>query len=127
MPHATITKETIRMSTAHVRAECMECGAPIDIAADTPDSHAPCPNCGGLKPVAIMLLELRCNRSNYLLDNFVAHKLSLLTECGARETANANWLNTFILTSVFKAKLDAKPRLYVFNFLRRAEGALSSP
>ena len=65
--------------------------------------------------------------SNYLLDNFVAHKLSLLTECGARElSVNQNWLNTFILTCVFKARLATKPRAYVFNFLRRAEGASSA-
>jgi hypothetical protein len=65
--------------------------------------------------------------SNYMLDNFVAHKLSLLTECGAHELpANDNWLNNFILTNVFRARLDAKTRAYVFNFLRRAEGAVSA-
>jgi hypothetical protein len=64
---------------------------------------------------------------NYLLDNFVAHKLSLLTECGTRELPeDANWLNTFILTCVFRVRLPAKTRAYVFNFIRRAEGALSA-
>lgn len=65
--------------------------------------------------------------TNYMLDNFVAHKLSLLTECGVREfSTNANWINAFVLTSVFKAKLPPKERAYVFNFLRRAEGAFSA-
>jgi hypothetical protein len=49
--------------------------------------------------------------TNYMLDNFVAHKLSLLTECGAPEfTNNENWLGTFILNSVFIAQLAPKPR-----------------
>jgi hypothetical protein len=65
--------------------------------------------------------------SNYLLDNFVAHKLSLLTECGARELPEeANWLNAFILNSVFRVNFPAKTRAYLFNFLRRAEGASSA-
>ena len=65
--------------------------------------------------------------SNYLLDNFVAHKLSLLTYCGARElSTNANWIGAFVLTSVFKTQLPHKERAYVFNFLRRAEGAFSA-
>ena len=65
--------------------------------------------------------------SNYTLDNYVAHKLSLLTECGARElSTDTNWLNPFILTTVFNVKLEDKMRAYIFNFIRRAEGALSS-
>jgi hypothetical protein len=65
--------------------------------------------------------------SNYLLDNFVAHKLSLLKECGAAELPERpNWLNAFILSSVFRVRLEAKTRAYVFNFLRRAEGASSA-
>jgi len=65
--------------------------------------------------------------TDYMLDNFVAHKLSLLTKCGAQELPrNANWLNRFILTSVCIVSLAAKPRAYVFNFLRRAEGASSA-
>src|SRR5581483_5696116 len=65
--------------------------------------------------------------SDYMLDNFVAHKLSLLTECGAPEYVyNENWLGTFILNSVFITQLAPKPRAYAFNFLRRAQGALSS-
>ncbi len=114
------------MSTTHGRTECTECGALIDTAADTPDSHVPCPNCGGIKRAYYASLT-GMQPSNYLLDNFVAHKLSLLTECGARELpVETKWLNTFILTSVFKVSLPAKTRAYVFNFLRRAEGALSA-
>jgi hypothetical protein len=65
--------------------------------------------------------------SNYMLDNFVAHKLSSLTECGAPEfTSSGNWLGAFILNSVFVTRLEPKPRAYLFNFLRRAEGAISS-
>jgi hypothetical protein len=65
--------------------------------------------------------------TKYLLDNFVAHKLSLLTECGAPILpGNSNWLSTFILTTVFTTNLPAKTRAYLFNFLRRAEGAHSA-
>jgi hypothetical protein len=88
----------------------------IDTAADAPDSRVPCPNCGGSKRT-IHLSAAEGQLSNYVLDNFVAHKLSLLTECGARElTTNANWLSTFILTSGFRTRLPAKTRAYVFNF-----------
>ena len=62
--------------------------------------------------------------SNYLLDHFVGHKLSLLTVCGAPEiTRDATWINTFILTSVIQADIEPKTRAFLFNFLRRAEGA----
>jgi hypothetical protein len=62
--------------------------------------------------------------SNYLLDHFIAHKLSELTECGAEPLPeHQNWLNTFILRSVFEFKLEPKPRAFLFSFLRRTEGA----
>ena len=65
--------------------------------------------------------------TDYSLDHFVAHKLSLLTECGAPELAeDANWLNPFILNNVLGYQLNPKPRAYVFNFLRRTEGAFST-
>jgi len=65
--------------------------------------------------------------SNYLLDNYIAHKLSELTQCHAPELKDdAKWLNTFILNSVFRVQLPAKTRAYVFNFLRRTEGATSA-
>jgi len=114
------------MSTTHGRTECVECGTPIDTAGDTPCSRVPCPNCGGVKR-AYHASVTRMQPSNYLLDNFVAHKLSLLTECGAAELpVKANWLNAFILNSVFRVSLPVKTRAYLFNFLRRAEGALSA-
>jgi predicted RNA-binding Zn-ribbon protein involved in translation (DUF1610 family) len=106
--------------------ECTECGALIDIATDTPDKRAPCPNCGSVKRT-VKSSASGMQPTNYLLDNFVAHKLSLLTECGVRELpTEANWLGAFILTTVFTATLPAKNRVYVFNFLRRAEGAFSA-
>jgi hypothetical protein len=112
---------------AHGHVECTECGTLIDTSADTPNSAVPCPKCGGAKRKVQLTASGPMRPSNYMLDNFVAHKLSLLTECGARELpTNANWLNAFILNSVFIARLAAKPRAYVFNFLRRAEGALSA-
>ena len=65
--------------------------------------------------------------TDYFLDNFVAHKLSLLTKCGARElTTNANWISAFVLTRAFTAPLPQKNRAYAFNFVRRAEGAFSA-
>jgi len=66
--------------------------------------------------------------SNYMLDTFVAHRLSLLTSCGAPDLSalNKRWLNTFILTTVLRVRAPQKTRAYVFNFLRRTEGALSS-
>jgi hypothetical protein len=98
----------------------------IDTDTDTPDSAVPCPNCCGTKrTVHLQGSATGMQPSNYLLDNFV--KLSLLTACGAREIPTyANWLNAFILNSVFIFRLPAKTRTYVFNFLRRAEGALSA-
>jgi hypothetical protein len=65
--------------------------------------------------------------TNYFLDNFVAHKISLLNECNAQELSEESaWLNNFIVRSVFTGKLAAKPRAYLFNFLRRTEGAFSA-
>lgn len=65
--------------------------------------------------------------SAYALDNFVAHKLSQLTVCGAPELlGNAGWLNTFILTTIFRVQLKSDLRAYLFNFIRRAEAACSA-
>lgn len=62
--------------------------------------------------------------TNYMLDHFVAHKLSELTTCGAPDLAEeGRWLNTFILKTVVQLNIPAKTRAYLFNFLRRAEGA----
>jgi hypothetical protein len=82
--------------------KCTECGALIDTAADIPDAPVPCPYCGGIRRT-VQFSATGGRLSNYALDNFVAHKLSLLTECGAREIPTyANYLNTFILNSVFR-------------------------
>ncbi len=111
---------------AKVRAECAGCGTAIDFTADTSDIRVRCPKCGGDKR-AYHASMTDGVPSNYTLDNYVAHKLSLLTECGARElSTDTNWLNPFILTTVFNVKLEDKMRAYIFNFIRRAEGALSS-
>ena len=100
-----------------------DCGASIVFFADAPDSRAPCHRCGGSKRASYGSITDSVP-SNYMLDNYVAHKL---TECGARELpTDGKWINTFILTSVFNVNLQAKMRAYVFNFLRRAEGALSA-
>lgn len=65
--------------------------------------------------------------SNYVLDNFVAHKLSELNACDAPELPDDSaWLNTFILNTVFRVRLEQKTRAYLFNFLRRTEGAISA-
>lgn len=62
--------------------------------------------------------------SNYLLDHFIAHKLSELDACGATElNEEARWLNTFILKTLFHYSIPSKTRAYLFNFLRRAEAA----
>ena len=62
--------------------------------------------------------------SNYLLDNFIAHRLSELTVCGTPELdEEAKWLNTFILKTIFQFSIPPKTRAYLFNFLRRAEAA----
>ena len=114
------------MSKTPNNLECTDCGAPIETTADAPDKPAPCPKCGSVRRT-VKLTASGMQPSNYMLDNFVAHKLSLLTECGARELSiNPNWIGAFVLTSLFKAQLPPKKRAYVFNFLRRAEGAFSA-
>lgn len=62
--------------------------------------------------------------TNYLLDHFIAHRLSELTACGAGELSDEpKWLNTFILKTVFHYAIPAKTRAHLFNFLRRSEAA----
>ena len=62
--------------------------------------------------------------TNYLLNNYIAHKLSELNVCGAPELPmEAKWLNTFILSTIFQFSITPKIRAYLLNFLRRAEGA----
>ena len=112
------------MSQDHVR--CTDCGTVINTDKDKTDTLAPCPTCGSFKRTATGFAG-SLQPSKYTLDNFVAYKLSELVKCGVPELdGNADWLGAFILNSVFIAKLAPKPRAYAFNFLRRAEGALSS-
>jgi hypothetical protein len=114
------------MSMTNGPIECGVCGAAIDASADTPESRTPCPNCGSTTRTYCVSLA-SSQPSNYFLDNYVAHKLSLLTECGAPELEeNSTWLNAFILNSVFRLQILPKPRAFLFNFLRRAEGAMSA-
>lgn len=62
--------------------------------------------------------------TNYLLDHFIAHRLSGLSACGAGElNEEAKWLNTFILKTIFHYSIPPKIRAYLFNFLRRSEAA----
>ncbi|MEO9191406.1 MAG: hypothetical protein ABI224_15615 [Acetobacteraceae bacterium] len=63
--------------------------------------------------------------SDYFLNRFVAHKIALLTECGAPELlARGPWLSRFVLMTAFCVKLPSDKRSYVFNFLRKTEGAI---
>lgn len=64
----------------------------------------------------------------YALDNFVAHRLSQLTECGAKEIEDApNWAGAYVLNNVVGVMADPnKVRAYKMNFFRRADGAISS-
>jgi hypothetical protein len=65
--------------------------------------------------------------TDYFLDRFVAHKISLLSECGAVELPlETSWLSNFIRLSAFNVSLPAKKRAFAFNFLRRAEGTFSA-
>jgi hypothetical protein len=79
-------------------------------------------------PMAIVAARAgQMQPSNHFLDQYVAHKISSLTECGAPELPmESSWLSAFILNSVLKVSLSASPRAYVFNFIRRAEGAFSA-
>ena len=114
------------MTASDSRVECSDCGARIDVTVDPPDGRAPCLKCGSVKRAYTASMGAM-QPSNYLLDNFVAHKLSALTACGAAELrSDTTWLNHFILSTVFRVNLPAKTRAYFFNFIRRAEGALSA-
>ena len=114
------------MDAKHSPLECADCGSALDPARDTAEGRAPCPQCGSIKR-AYFATMTHAQPSNYLLDNYIAHKLSELTQCHAPELKDdAKWLNNFILNSVFRVQLPAKLRAYVFNFLRRTEGATSA-
>jgi hypothetical protein len=104
---------------------CRQCGRNIDPSGDTPGANKPCPACGSTERIAYVTAG-PMQPSNYFLDRYVAHKLSQLTECGAPElpTKRRLWLGDFISRTWF-IDLPEKWRAYVFNFLRRTEGALA--
>ena len=111
------------MSTSTSNVQCTGCGSSVDTSNDTTVIRTPCPKCGGVQRTVTVPMQPFDN----LLDNFVAHRLSHLTKCGAPEVAEeSNWLDAFIWTTVFNTGLDAKERAYMFNFVRRAQGAYSA-
>lgn len=70
-----------------------------------PTFRPPCPKCGSVKRNYNMQATSG-QLTNRSLDNFVAHKLSELNHCGAPELVEeSNWLNTFILRTIFHFSL----------------------
>lgn len=111
------------MKTERSTVECAECSIALQHTPEDPTLRPPCPNCGCVKR-AYKMQATGGQLTNYSLDNFVAHKLSELTLCGAPELVEeSKWLNTFILRTIFHFNLPPKTRAFLFNFLRRAEGA----
>lgn len=111
------------MTESHSAVECTECGLALEHIAEDPAARPPCPRCGSTKRSYSMTAG-NAQPTNYLLDHFVAHKLSELAACGAAELPEeSKWLNTFILKTIFQFSIAPKARAYLFNFLRRAEGA----
>lgn len=114
------------MTTSTNHSECAECDTVIDAAMDTPNVRAACVGCGSTKR-KIYVASGDVRPTNYFLDKFVSHRFSLLTVCGAADVpAEENWLGGFIQWSAFVATPSSKERAYIFNFLRRAQGALST-
>ncbi|MFQ5544174.1 MAG: hypothetical protein ACE5FY_07485 [Nitrospiria bacterium] len=62
--------------------------------------------------------------TDHFLNTFIAPRISSLWKCGAPnlEPEDKRWLNRFIKTS-FLVDLSEKGRAYLFNFIRRTEGA----
>ena len=111
------------MTDLNSLVECAECGLVLENIPEDPAARPPCPQCGSTKR-GYTMKGGNAQPTNYVLDNFVAHKLSELTACGAPELPEeAKWLNTFILKTIFHFRIAPKVRAYLFNFLRRAEGA----
>lgn len=63
--------------------------------------------------------------SSYSLDKFVAHRLSSVTACGAPDLGETkgNFLTAFILNTMLRVTIDPKKKAFLFNYLRRVEGA----
>jgi hypothetical protein len=65
--------------------------------------------------------------TDYALDKFMAHKLSELTECGAKDIPiQEGWLNQFLLNRVTAVHGDSIHPQYATTLLRRTEGAFWS-
>ena len=111
------------MTDPQSSVECTECGLALEHIPEDPAARPPCPRCGNTKRCYHMKAN-NAQPTNYLLDNFIAHRLSELTACDAAELPEeAKWLNTFILKTIFQFAIPPKTRAYLLNFLRRAEGA----
>lgn len=114
------------MTSSTNRTECADCGAVLDSSRDTVDAREACSSCGSTKRKQFLSVT-NPQPTNYFLDKFVSHRLSLLTVCGASDVPRGdNWLGDFIHWTAFVATPDPTSRAYMFNFLRRAEGALSA-
>lgn len=69
--------------------------------------------------------------TSYALDNFVAQELSQLTECRATRIEPdfpnyKSWLDSFVLTRMFRKPLDQNKAALAFDLIRRAEAAISN-
>ena len=66
--------------------------------------------------------------SKYSKDNFIAPKLSELTKVGAPELLSftkeyGNWVENFILNTIFRFRINGQTRQLIMFFLRKVEGA----
>jgi hypothetical protein len=111
------------MTDPSAKVTCAGCGADLVGVDATGAKRTPCPTCGSMAQKHT-LSATNGRFTNYTLDNFVAPHISKLTACKAPELSDdATWINSFILTTIFVVKLEAKKRAFVFNFIRRAHGA----
>ncbi len=114
------------MTLSALPVTCHDCGACVDQIADDSGQATPCAACGSIKRNYVLSIS-DMQLTDYALDNFAAHNLSLLARCGASEMPiSKNWLGSFISRSVFLANTPSKDRAYMFNIIRRAEGALNA-
>jgi DNA-directed RNA polymerase subunit RPC12/RpoP len=103
--------------------KCADCESEIASNIDINGEKIPCSECGSILR-RYYSMPNSMQMTNYTLDNFIAYKLSELTKCEAPNLSDdSTWLNSFILNSIFRVKLPSDKRAYVFNFLRRTEGA----
>lgn len=106
--------------------ECKECGARLHIGENEDKAEYLCPNCGSSKKNYRMKAE-NLKLTNCALDTFISHRLSELTKNSAPDfISESNWLNEFILKTIFHFNLQPKIRTYIFTFLRRSEAACNA-